>query len=75
MAVTLVRLGIPRLTLIDPDLIEPHNLGEMDAVTDADLGRPKAEALADHLGPLMPHPLAPPLPVVAPLRHPEARAS
>lgn len=75
VAVTLARLGIPRLTLIDPDLIEPHNLGEMDAVTDADLGRPKAEALADHLRALMPHPLASPLPVVAPLHNPEVRAA
>jgi ThiF family len=75
VAVTLARLGIPRLTLIDPDLIEPHNLGEMDAVTDADLGRPKAEALADHLRALIPHPLASPLPVVTALRHPEARVA
>src|SRR5262249_22598380 len=29
-AVALHRLGVGRLTLIDPDPIEPHNLGEMD---------------------------------------------
>lgn len=38
-----------RLTLIDPDLLEPHNLGEMVAVGAADLGKPKAEAVADGL--------------------------
>ena len=75
VAVMLARLGIPQLTLIDPDLIEPHNLGEMDAITDADLGRPKAEAIADHQRALMPHPLASPLPVVAPIHHPEAHAA
>ena len=49
VAVTLARLGVRQLTLIDPDHLEPHNLGEMDGVTDADLGRPKVAALADHL--------------------------
>lgn len=53
VAVTLARLGIRQLTLIDPDIVEPHNLGEMDAMTDADLGRPKAEAIADHLHSLL----------------------
>ncbi len=53
MAVTLARLGIRQLTLIDSDIVEPHNLGEMDAVSDTDLGRPKAEAIADHLRSLL----------------------
>lgn len=48
-AVTLARAGIDQLTLIDPDVVEPHNLGEMDGVTAQDIGRPKAEALAAHL--------------------------
>lgn len=52
-AVTLARLGIRHLTLIDPDVVERHNLGEMDVVTEADVGRPKAEALADHLRSLL----------------------
>src|SRR5262249_4104834 len=33
--------GVERLSLIDPDLIEIHNLGEMLGVTAADRGRPK----------------------------------
>ncbi|MFQ3611099.1 MAG: ThiF family adenylyltransferase [Fimbriimonadales bacterium] len=49
MAMALARLGIQQLTLIDPDLMEPHNLGEMDAVTPADLGKPKVEAIAQQV--------------------------
>jgi tRNA A37 threonylcarbamoyladenosine dehydratase len=49
VAVTLARLGVRELSLIDPDVVEEHNLGEMDAVTEADLGLPKAEAVAVHL--------------------------
>ena len=45
-ASALARLGVRELTLIDPDAIEPHNLGEMEVINDADLGRPKAETLA-----------------------------
>jgi hypothetical protein len=51
-AVALHRLGVGRLTLIDPDVIEPHNLGEMDVVGRGHLGRPKPDALADALGAL-----------------------
>lgn len=52
-AVTLARSGVRHLTLIDPDVVELHNLGEMDAALAADVGRPKAEALADHLRSLL----------------------
>jgi hypothetical protein len=45
-ATALRRLGVHHLALIDPDHLEPHNLGEMDAVGLDDVGRPKAEALA-----------------------------
>jgi molybdopterin/thiamine biosynthesis adenylyltransferase len=45
-AITLGRLSVSRLTLIDPDRLEPHNLGEMDGVGPADLGRAKAHAVA-----------------------------
>lgn len=48
-ALGLARSGIAHLTLIDPDTIEIHNLGEMEGVGDADLGRPKAQALAANL--------------------------
>lgn len=49
VATTLMQMGVRALTLIDADRIERHNLGEMIGVTSADLGRPKAEALADFL--------------------------
>jgi hypothetical protein len=49
LATGLRRLGVRKLTLLDHDRLEPHNLGEMDAVGVADVGRPKAEALADAL--------------------------
>ena len=65
VAVTLARLGVHQITLIDPDVVEPHNLGEMDAVTDIDIGRPKAEAIADHLRTLLSHPSVSLSPIVA----------
>jgi len=46
LALALVRQGVSHLTLIDSDHVELHNLGEMDGVNNADLGRPKVEALA-----------------------------
>ncbi|MCW5853239.1 MAG: ThiF family adenylyltransferase [Anaerolineae bacterium] len=49
IAVALARLGLRHLTLIDPDRLELHNLGEMDAVVEGDLGRPKVDALAPYL--------------------------
>jgi molybdopterin/thiamine biosynthesis adenylyltransferase len=75
VAVNLARLGVRRLTLIDPDSVEPHNLGEMDAVTDADLGRPKVEAIADHLRSLVPQGPTSLLPIVAPIAEPAALAA
>jgi len=48
-ATTLARLGVRALTLIDPDVVEEHNLAEMDGVSNADIGRVKVEALADFL--------------------------
>jgi molybdopterin/thiamine biosynthesis adenylyltransferase len=68
-------LGIRQLTLIDPDLVETHNLGEMDAVADTDLGRPKAEAIADHLCALLSHASVSVSPVVASISHPTALAA
>lgn len=72
VTVTLARLGVQEIALIDPDAVEAHNLGEMDAVTEADLGKPKVSAVADHLRALMsPLPMSP-LPVAAPVTHPMA---
>jgi molybdopterin/thiamine biosynthesis adenylyltransferase len=41
--------GVERLTLIDPDIIERHNLGEMAGVTEDDVGQRKVEVLARRL--------------------------
>lgn len=54
IALSLARLGAQQLTLIDSDVIEEHNLGEMGAVTDADIGRFKVEALASSLAAVAP---------------------
>jgi len=48
-SVTLSRLGVRSLKLIDADIIETHNLAEMDGVNDYDVGRLKVEALSDFL--------------------------
>jgi hypothetical protein len=48
IASALSRLDLP-ITLIDADKVEPHNVGEMEAVTLADVGRAKVEAIADFL--------------------------
>lgn len=49
MAANLIRLGVRSLVLIDPDRVEEHHLGEMEAIAPQDIGRPKAEALAERL--------------------------
>ncbi|MCW5933653.1 MAG: ThiF family adenylyltransferase [Fimbriimonadia bacterium] len=49
LALNLARLGVEQLTLVDPDLVEEHNLGEMEGVFESDVGLPKAVALARHL--------------------------
>jgi hypothetical protein len=47
MATSLARSGVTRLTLIDPDRVEGHNLDAMVGVTRGDIGRLKVEAVAD----------------------------
>lgn len=42
----LARLGVRRLTILDPDRIEAHNLGEMEGINDQDVGTFKVDALA-----------------------------
>jgi len=49
VATTPARLGCRHLNLIDPDRLEPHNLGEMDSVHWADVGRYKVEAIVEIL--------------------------
>jgi molybdopterin/thiamine biosynthesis adenylyltransferase len=55
VAATLAKHGVRTLTLIDPDVLELHNLDAMDAVTECDLGRFKAEAIAENLKHDLPH--------------------
>lgn len=45
----LARTGVRDLTLVDPDRLELHNLGEMDGVTLKDTGRSKVESVAESL--------------------------
>src|SRR5439155_3501485 len=49
VATTLARLGCQHLILIDPDRIEPHNLGEMDSARWTDVSRYKVEAVVEML--------------------------
>lgn len=49
LAEALAGLGLQRLTLIDPDYLELHNLGEGAGYGTAHLGHAKATALADTL--------------------------
>jgi predicted dinucleotide-binding enzyme len=49
VATTLARLGCRHLSLIDPDRLEPHNLGEMDSVYRADVDCYKVAAVVEML--------------------------
>lgn len=53
IAEALVRVGFEHMTLIDGDSIEAHNLNRQD-FTAADVGKPKAEALARRLSAIYP---------------------
>ena len=55
VAAALARLGCRRVTLIDPDRVEQHNVDAMDLVTTSDLGRFKAEVVAQRMRELNPH--------------------
>ncbi len=49
VAEQLVRLGVRRMTLIDPETLSDSNLTRVYGSTPPDVGRPKAEVLSDHL--------------------------
>ncbi len=53
-ALYLAGAGVGSLTLMDPDQVEVHNLHRQIAFRQADLGRPKARALAEQLSDLNP---------------------
>lgn len=44
----LSRLGVRQITLVDPDFVEKHNLGEMDGVELGDVGLHKIVAVAQN---------------------------
>lgn len=54
MAMSLARMGVGALSLIDPDEVELHNLDAMDGVGEEAVGRPKSLALAGAIHPLCP---------------------
>jgi hypothetical protein len=45
----LVRAGVGRIVLIDPDTVSASNLATQQAYTMSDIGRPKVDCLADRL--------------------------
>lgn len=49
VATTLTKEGVHHLCLMDPDVLERHNLDAMDAVSERDIGRFKAEVVAESL--------------------------
>ncbi len=49
VAEQLVRLGVRKLILIDPDMLSASNTTRVYGSTLADVGRPKVEVLKDHL--------------------------
>jgi len=65
IASALARNGLRSLVLVDPDRVEPHNLGESEGFQPADLDLPKAQALATALARSCPwtHPEPVPAPV------------
>ena len=50
LALMLAKAGVEKLTLVDFDAVEEHNIGT-SIYGYTDLGRPKVEALKDHLTP------------------------
>jgi hypothetical protein len=73
VATGLARLGLRELVLIDPDLVELQNLGEMDSVTQLDIGRPKVDAVADALRRIQDMPTMTVMPMALDAQNPVAR--
>lgn len=49
VARSLAAIGVRNLMLLDPDVVELHNVGESDAMRVRDVGLPKAVVVAHHL--------------------------
>ena len=43
VAEALARIGVPTITLVDPDIVEQHNLDRLLNATQTDIGRPKVD--------------------------------
>jgi len=54
LAEGLIRLGIEHITLVDDDLIEQTNLNRLQGVKLNDVGKPKAQVIAEHIQRLVP---------------------
>ncbi|PWI31921.1 hypothetical protein DI392_17980 [Vibrio albus] len=50
----LVRMGFRRLTLIDADRVEYHNLNRLQGAGEGDIGKPKIQVVAEHLKRIFP---------------------
>jgi len=68
LAEALAAAGARALILVDPDHLEPGNLGEMIPLPEGAIGRPKAEVLAEALRERFPWAAPEPLPVSAAAR-------
>ena len=60
-AETLVRMGLGHVRIIDPDVVELSNLHRVRAFGESDVGRPKAQVLADRLTRLIEGPIIEPV--------------
>jgi hypothetical protein len=49
IAMTLACMGVGEIILVDPAVIEPHNLDAMDGIVATDIGRAKVDALGEAL--------------------------
>ena len=47
MAKLIAGIGVCRLTFVDPDVMEPHNIGETPGTSQTDVGRLKVEVITD----------------------------
>ena len=54
VATELVLAGIGKITLVDPDVVEIHNLNRQFLFTEEDVGKPKAEIAAERLSRMNP---------------------
>jgi len=54
VATELVLAGVGNVTIVDPDVIESHNLNRQFLFTEEDVGRPKAEVATERLSKLNP---------------------